>query len=119
MMKPTKIYKPFSILVVPFPFTDSSQKKKRPALVVSSKIYQKETDHISLLMITSSLHSQWYGDHLITELEPTGLTSKSIVRQKIFTIDMRLIVKEIGILSEKDKHDVLKKIQEHIPTSIL
>lgn len=113
-MKPTKIYKPFTVLAVPFPFTDSSQIKKRPALVISSKTYQKETDHISLLMITSSKHSQWYGDYLITELEPTGLTAKSIVRQKIFTIDMRLILKEIGILSEKDKKEVSKRLQEHI-----
>lgn len=113
-MKPIKIYKPFSVLVVPFPFTDSSQKKRRPALVVSSKTYQKETDHISLLMITSSLHSPWYGDYLLTELKTTGLTSKSIVRQKIFTIDMRLIINEIGMLSEKDKQEVSKKLHDHL-----
>lgn len=113
-MKLTKIYKPFTILVIPFPFTDSSQKKKRPALVVSSKTYQKETDHISLLMITSAQHSAWYGDYLITELEPTGLNSKSIVRQKIFTLDMRLILQEIGMLSDKDQKEISKKFYEHI-----
>jgi hypothetical protein len=29
------IYKPFTIIVVPFPFTDSPETKKRPALVIA------------------------------------------------------------------------------------
>lgn len=36
-MKLMKTYKPFSVIVVPFPFTDSHHVKKRPAIVLSSE----------------------------------------------------------------------------------
>ncbi len=66
-------YKPFSIVVVPFPFTDQEHTKKRPALVLSSAEHQEHTQHITLLMITSAKNSAWPSDHLISSLEGTGL----------------------------------------------
>lgn len=100
------IYKPFSIVVVPFPFTDIAKAKKRPALVVSTERFQKENAHISLLMITTAEHSEWFGDFLITDLKTTGLPVTSYVRQKIFTVDARLIEKQIGHLSKNDINEI-------------
>jgi hypothetical protein len=60
MTKLLMTYKPYSTIVVPFPFTDSAQTKKRPAVVVSSEHHQNKTSHITLLMITTAKHSQWY-----------------------------------------------------------
>lgn len=107
-------YKPFSIIIVPFPFTDSPHSKRRPALILSSENYQKQTGHISLLMITSAKHSKWFGDHQILDLKPTGLTAESLVRQKIFTIDRRLIIDCIGKLETKDKKAVVRNLCEHL-----
>ena len=107
-------YEPFSIIVVPFPFTDSENTKRRPAIVISSIEHQKETKHATLLMITSAKNSSWDSDYLITSLEGTGLTSSSIIRQKLFTIDLRLIIKAAGTLSLKDKKAALKKILTHL-----
>jgi mRNA interferase MazF len=101
------IYKPFSIVVVPFPFTDVAKAKKRPALVISTEKFQRENAHVSLIMITTAEHSDWFGDFLITDLKTTGLPVVSYARQKIFTIDSRLIEKQIGHLSKKDS-DAIK-----------
>lgn len=110
----TIVYDPFSIVVVPFPFTDSINTKKRPALVISSKIYQKQNQMITLLMVTTAHHNAWLGDHLIQDLDITGLPLESIVRQKIFSIDKQLVMKKIGDLSKKDQQAVLTKLQEHL-----
>lgn len=107
-------YKPFSVVVVPFPFTDVAKSKKRPAIVLSSEDYQKQTKHITLLMVTSAKHTDWYGDHEIIDLDATGLLADSCVRQKIFTLDIRLILECIGKLSSKDKEAVLKNTQRHL-----
>lgn len=104
------IYEPFTLVAVPFPFTDKAKSKKRPALVISTERFQKETGHASLLMITSAEHSEWFCDHLITDLEKTGLPVESFIRQKIFTIDLRLIEKSIGHLSKKD----IERVKLHL-----
>lgn len=72
------------------------------------------THHISLFMITSTKHSRWYGDHKIINLQETGLTAPSIIRQKLFTIDMRLVKKQVGNLANVDREAVVNIMQQHI-----
>lgn len=110
-------YKPYSIIVVPFPFTDSVETKRRPALVISSEQYQLETEHISLLMITTAKHRHWYHDHPIIDLNSSGLSAPSIIRQKLFTIDSRLVKKQIGTLEKADKKKILLILQQHLGLS--
>jgi mRNA-degrading endonuclease toxin of MazEF toxin-antitoxin module len=109
------IYKPYDVVVVPFPFTDIKQVKKRPALVLSSSQFQQKNKHVTLLMITSALHTQWYEDHQITDLKSTGLKADSIIRQKVFTVDRRVILKKIGCLSKGDKVALATKLASHLP----
>ncbi|MCX7121483.1 MAG: type II toxin-antitoxin system PemK/MazF family toxin [Gammaproteobacteria bacterium] len=108
------IYKPFSIVVLPFPFTDVAKSKKRPALMISTELFQKENGHATLLMITSAQHSEWFGDHLIADLKCAGLSVDSYVRQKIFTVDLRLIEKKIGMLSKEEIVTVKKILKKCI-----
>lgn len=105
-------YDPFSVIVVPFPFTDSIKTKRRPAIVLSTNHYQVQTGHITLLMVTSFKHEEWYGDYLIQDLNSAGLPKTSMARQKIFTIDMRFIIKKIGHLSTLDKKNILLNLHK-------
>lgn len=106
-------YEPFSIVIVPFPFTDKHQVKRRPALVLSSKDFQKDTGHVTLLMITSAKHSAWKNDYLLVDLNSAGLESSSIVRQKIFTIDSSLILGAKGKLAIQDENAIKKILRMH------
>ena len=65
-------------------------------------------------MITSAKNSSWASDFLIKDLKHTGLTAPSIIRQKIFTIDKRLIVKNIGKLSANDQKVILRQLKKHL-----
>ncbi len=108
------IYDPLSIVIVPFPFTDKVQTKRRPALVLSNKQHQNETGHVSLLMVTSAKKSAWKSDYSIEDMQSTGLNSPSIIRQKIFTVDSRLVIECIGELSGHDAINVKKVLSEHL-----
>ncbi len=51
------IYKPFEVVVVPFPFTHKAASKRRPALVLSSEMFNAAIHHSVMVMITSASHS--------------------------------------------------------------
>ena len=41
------------IILVPFPFTDQSRAKKRPAVVISSSAYNTERPDLIIMAVTS------------------------------------------------------------------
>jgi mRNA interferase MazF len=43
------------IVLVPFPFTDQSTSKRRPAVVVSSELYSARHTDVILMAVTSQL----------------------------------------------------------------
>jgi mRNA interferase MazF len=101
-----RIFKPYTIVTVTFPFTDKDYTKKRPALVISQEEYQKYTHHCILAMITSAKQSGWTNDVPIEDIKSAGLPGASVVRPKLFTLDERLILSELGELSRKDKEAI-------------
>ena len=105
-------FNPFDVVVVPFPFSDSPQRKKRPAVVISSSY---NSNHIILLMITSALHYKLQLDIHITDIKKAGLPKECIMRMKLFTIDTRLIQKQIGTLGEVDSTLLKKNLKKIIP----
>ncbi|MBU3915140.1 type II toxin-antitoxin system PemK/MazF family toxin [bacterium] len=105
------IYEPFDVIVVPFPFTDSSRTKKRPALVLSNKTdFGAKIDQSVLAMITSQKNDPWPLDIPIKNKKQSGLTAPSVVRMKIFTLDNRFILRKIGHLSKTDQNQVKKSL---------
>jgi len=104
-------YEPFDVIVVPFPFTDSSRTKKRPALVLSNKAdFGAKIDQSVLAMITSQKNDSWPLDIPIKNKKQSGLTAPSVVRMKIFTLDNRFILRKIGHLSKTDQTQVKKSL---------
>ncbi|TRW92910.1 type II toxin-antitoxin system PemK/MazF family toxin [Candidatus Methylobacter oryzae] len=101
-------FESFSIVVVPFPFTDQDTAKKRPALVLSGSLFNTSVGHSVLAMITSAKNSTWLYDVHISDLKSAGLSSASIVRMKLFTLDNRLIIRKAGILANSDQQAVTK-----------
>jgi mRNA interferase MazF len=104
-------YKRFDVVVVPFPFTDRTAAKKRPALVLSCELFNSGIGQSVMAMITTASHSAWPFDVGITKLADAGLKAPSIIRMKLFTIDHLLIQKQIGRLSLQDQSSVESSLQ--------
>lgn len=51
------MYKRGDIVLVPFPFSDQSSVKTRPAVVVSVQEFEKATNDLIVAMVTSVEHS--------------------------------------------------------------
>lgn len=111
----SEVYEPFSIVVVPFPFTDLSAHKRRPALILSStQNFNQKIHHSVMAMITSARHSSWPLDVLITDYQEAGLPKSCLVRMKLFTLDHQLIIQKAGMLSPYDQGEVQKALRQLI-----
>ncbi len=115
-MTATTTYKPGDVVLIPFPFTDLTTVKYRPAIVISSARFNKTQYDIIAVAVTSNPYAERkeYGYTLgKEECKRAGLFSPSTVKVgKITTIDQRLIRKRIGYLS----HKTVAQISTHLHT---
>lgn len=103
----------WQVVIVPFPFTDRSTTKRRPALVLSQKRFNRH-GHSILAMITSATHEPWPGDTRLGDLAGAGLRRPCIVRLKIFTLDSRFILRRLGVLAAADQRRVGAELAAHL-----
>lgn len=96
-------YERFTVARVPFPFTDRAAAKFRPALVLSdARAFNQPARHAVMAMITSQSQPAWPLDCPIKDLKAAGLPAPSLVRLKLFTLDLRLVTKPLGRLGAAD-----------------
>ena len=96
------------VVVIPFPFSDLTHAKRRPALVVS----ELSGDDLILCQITSQSISDQYAISLIDEDFQSGsLKRKSNIRpNRIFTADTHIILYKIGHVKNEKLSEVINKI---------
>ena len=76
------------VIKVPFPYTDRSTRRSRPALVVSKEDLEDLHGLLWVVMITSAENRGWPEDVPVTNLQMAGLPVPSLIRSaKIATIE--------------------------------
>lgn len=91
------------VVLVPFPFSDQSGLKKRPALIASSNDYNREHPDVVILAVTSrSPAAVGRGEFVIHDTSEAGLLKVSYGKPVLATIDQRLLLKKLGHLAEAD-----------------
>ncbi|MBS3770988.1 MAG: type II toxin-antitoxin system PemK/MazF family toxin [Bacteroidales bacterium] len=94
------------IILIPFPFTDLSGNKKRPALVLASG----DMD-MTVAFISTQIKWKETTDVLLKPNRANGLKKESLVRlSKLATIDKDLA---IGLIGRVDK-DTIKSINQNL-----
>jgi len=100
------------VVVVPFPFSDLSNAKPRPALVIS----KLSGDDVILCQITTPTRADGYSINLSrTDFESGSLNHDSTIRpNRLFTADSRIITKSAGKLTPGKIKEVVDKLIEII-----
>lgn len=109
------IFDRWSVVVLPFPFTDLDTAKRRPVLVPSSEEFQRTHEHILCGMITSATHSAWPSDVDLTGYAEAGLKKPCKFRCKIFTLQDDLVLCRLGVLAEADRLAVTAMTSDLLP----
>ena len=100
------------VVVVPFPFSDLTQVKRRPALVIAELL----GEDVILCQITSQTIQDNYSIPIDdTDFESGGLKQTSNIRpNRIFTVDSHLVLYRIGNLKKEKLAKIVSKIVEII-----
>ncbi|MEG4272781.1 MULTISPECIES: type II toxin-antitoxin system PemK/MazF family toxin [unclassified Microcoleus] len=100
------------VVVVPFPFSDLTQAKRRPALVIATLA----GDDIILCQITSQNIADRYAIPLQnSDFSEGGLDRASNIRpNRLFTADREIILYKAGKLKTEKLNEAIAKIVEII-----
>ena len=91
------------VVLVPFPFTDQSGTKKRPAVVVSSNGYNTSRRDIVIMAITSQVRTPLgFGEAMVGDWQGAGLVKESVLKPVLTTIEPALVLRVMGHLSAAD-----------------
>ena len=91
------------VVLVPFPFTDQGATKQRPAVVVSSAVYNAQRPDLIVIAVTSQFKpSAALGEVELTQSQKAGLLKPSVVKPVIATLETSLVRKQLGTLEERN-----------------
>ncbi|MGH7966834.1 MAG: type II toxin-antitoxin system PemK/MazF family toxin [Candidatus Binatia bacterium] len=104
-----------TVVLAPFPFTDLSGRKVRPALVVS-RSDRSGRDAVLAFITTHRGHTLLMTDLLIEDSHPdfgqTGLKRSSVIKlDKLVTVETAILLGELGELSAALLQEVDKKLR--------
>jgi len=91
------------IVLVPFPFTDQTKSKQRPAVIVNTAAYRAERPDIIVMAITSQLRpSAAFGEVWLEGWQDAGLLKPSAIKPVIATLESNLVIRRLGRLIAAD-----------------
>ncbi|NUQ37772.1 MAG: type II toxin-antitoxin system PemK/MazF family toxin [Caldilineales bacterium] len=98
------------VVGAPFPFSDLSQAKRRPALVVA----ELTGDDVLLCQITSKTVADQYALSLeVADFASGGLRQSSNIRpNRLFTAEGKIILYRTGMLTTAKMQEVVDRIVE-------
>ena len=103
------------VVIIPFPNSDLSTSKKRPALVVADL----KGDDVILTQITTNYHVDGYSISLKqSDFQTGGIDHDSNIRpNRLFTADTKRIFKTAGKISKLKTDEVVNRIVQIIRSS--
>jgi mRNA interferase MazF len=87
------------VVLVPFPFTDQTSAKQRPAVIVSKRSYNDARRDVVAMAITTNLQP---GELAITDWKTAGLLKPSVVKPIFATFEQAMVRRRLGTLTSSD-----------------
>ncbi len=109
------MFKQYDIVLVPFPYSDLSGNKQRPALIISNNHLNRTEDRICVL-ITSIPSTE--GIKINSEDVLQKLPFESYVKPyRLFTVSNSKIIKKITSIKKEFHTKVVEKVNCYIETN--
>lgn len=101
------------IVLVPFPFTNQTAIKQRPAVVISGRSYNQARPDLLMMAVTSQLRpAATLGEVWLSDWRAAGLLKPSAVKPVIATLEQGLVIRRLGAVSKQDQAALRRALQE-------
>jgi mRNA interferase MazF len=101
-------YSKHDIILVRYPFSDLSNSKVRPAVVVNAA---HSSQDIVITPLTSKVGSLLEGEFVLSEWSTAGLNVSTAVKRGLYTVYERLVIKVIGKLADVDAEQLEQSLR--------
>ncbi len=102
------------VVLVGFVFADESGKKLRPALVISSTVYNRSRQEVVIAAITSNIRRRLFGDFLIADWKRAGLLFPSVVTGVMRTVKQMMIERKLGSMLKSDMEAIDRELRRFL-----
>ena len=98
------------MFLVPFPFSDQKGKKVRPVIVISNDEFNRESEDVLIVSVTSNISKDKYTSPLSNnDLEEGQLDSQCCIKvENILKIDKELVIKKIGRIRKEKLEKIIE-----------
>ena len=97
------------VILVRYPFSDLSNAKVRPAVIVNAP---HSSQDILIVPLTSKTGSLLDGEFVLSDWAAAGLNVVTAVKSGIYTVNRSLVIKTVGKLADVD----IEKLEESLRT---
>jgi mRNA interferase MazF len=102
----------WDIVLLPFPFTDLTSSKRRPAIVISPLKYNTGMDTVFMYLTSKISVSKHEFDHVLIKWEESNLPLPTMCKMKFMTLDRDFIIKKLGQIQKEDEVIIKSKMKE-------
>ena len=112
MMKIGTMPKQGDILLIPIPFTDLSSRKRRPVIVISNDQYNRKTNDIVVVAMTSNPQVTDYSLSITSsDLVEGALNRPGKIRvDKIYTLSQAIVARTFGQVDDKTLSRIRRRL---------
>jgi mRNA interferase MazF len=101
-------YSKHDIVLVRYPFSDLSNSKVRPAVVVNAA---HSSQDILITPLTSKVRSLLEGEFVLSEWSLAGLNVSTAIKRGLYTVHESLVIKVIGKLADVDAEQLEQSLR--------
>ena len=110
------MYKQKDIVLLPFPYSDLTGAKQRPAVIISNEKLNKTQDRICCLITSNILTTDGLPLSASALTEGT-LPFKSLVKpQRLFTVHEKIIKKKLATITDSFHEQIVAEVHKYIQT---
>lgn len=102
-------YSKNEIVLVRYPFSDLTNAKVRPAVIVNAPHASQD---VLLVPLTSKTGALRAGEFVLAEWQRAGLNVETAAKRGIFTIHEKLVLKSVGRLLTVDAEKLANSLRE-------